>query len=347
MSHQTGIQPNEKLRSYFVKSQDGSIRLMKITIQNEELVLDQYREPGGSWEDDYNRLVLPLLESDHPCYLLYRLDKPSQTGYEWLFICWSPDVSPVREKMLYASTKATLKMQFGGTQIKDEMFGTVKDDVSLQGYMKHIAASNCPAPLTFSEEELQNIKKSETGVDISIDTRHQTIQGLAMPISDAAIEKLFDMKEGIVDYIQLSIDLVKEEINLESCEPTTVTSLCRRIPKDAARYHLFNFKHSYDGDYLKSIVFIYSMPGYNCSVKERMMYSSCKAPLVSVIEQKVELEITRKVEIDSGSELTEEFLINEIHPKTNIHKQKFAKPKGPPNRGARRITRPPQEEGSV
>jgi len=31
----------------------------------------------------------------------------------------------VRQKMLYAATRATLKTEFGGASIKDEMFGTV------------------------------------------------------------------------------------------------------------------------------------------------------------------------------------------------------------------------------
>lgn len=30
-------------------------------------------------------------------------------------------------------------------------------------------------------------------------------------------------------------------------------------------------------------VFIYSMPGYNCSIKERMLYSSCKGPFTDTI----------------------------------------------------------------
>lgn len=46
-----------------------------------------------------------------------------------------------------------------------------------------------------------------------------------------------------------------------------------------------------------------------------------------------------QLEIDDGKELTEEFLYEEIHPKRNLHRPAFAKPKGPPNRGARRITK--------
>ena len=37
------------------------------------------------------------------------------------------------------------------------------------------------------------------------------------------------------------------------------------------------------------------MPGYKCSIKERMLYSSCKSPLVDVAEQDMKMEIVKKV----------------------------------------------------
>lgn len=36
-------------------------------------------------------------------------------------------------------------------------------------------------------------------------------------------------------------------------DATEVKDLPKRIPKDAARYHFFRFKHSHEGDYLESI----------------------------------------------------------------------------------------------
>ncbi|XP_023244061.1 twinfilin-2-like, partial [Centruroides sculpturatus] len=139
-----------------------------------------------------------------------------------------------------------------------------------------------------------------------------------------------------VDFFQ-SIDIDKEEINLESFEDTTIELLPSRIPNDHARYHVFRFPHNYEGDHIISIVFVYSIPGYNCPVKERMLYSSCKSQLIEIIEGKIGIEIAKRIEIDDASELTKEFLIDEIHPKKNIFRQKFAKPKGPSNRGARRL----------
>ena len=55
----------------------------------------------------------------------FRLDSQNSLGYEWLFITWIPENAPVREKMIYASTKATLKSQFGSGQIKEDILGTI------------------------------------------------------------------------------------------------------------------------------------------------------------------------------------------------------------------------------
>lgn len=42
-------------------------------------------------------------------------------------------------------------------------------------------------------------------------------------------------------------------------------------------------------------VFIYSMPGCKCSIRERMLYSSCKGRLLDAAEQDFQLEIAKKV----------------------------------------------------
>lgn len=39
---------------------------------------------------------------------------------------WNNFSFQVRQKMLYAATRATLKKEFGGGHIKEEIFGTVK-----------------------------------------------------------------------------------------------------------------------------------------------------------------------------------------------------------------------------
>ena len=59
---------------------------------------------------------------------------------------------------------------------------------------------------------------------------------------------------------------------------------------------------------LAPAVFIYSMPGYSVPIKERMMYSSCRNAVVEVIEATLGIKLEKKIEIDTGAELTEDFL---------------------------------------
>lgn len=38
----------------------------------EQLVLSDYKNVKNGWEKDYDKLVIPLIEDDQPCYILYR-----------------------------------------------------------------------------------------------------------------------------------------------------------------------------------------------------------------------------------------------------------------------------------
>ncbi|XP_037539568.1 twinfilin-1 [Nematolebias whitei] len=346
MSHQTGIQARNDVKEMFASARGGDqYRVLKIVIEDEQLVLGGYNKASKKWDQEYDSLVLPLLEDDMPCYILYRLDSTNNQGYEWILLAWSPDHSAVRHKMLYAATRATLKKEFGGGHIKDDIFGTSKDDLNLHGYKKYLTSQAAPLPLTAAEEELRQIKLNEVQTDISVDTKQQTLQGVAFPIDSEAAEALKQFRQKKVNYVQLKIDTKSEIIRLCSTEPTELKDLSKRIPKDSPRYHFFLYKHSHEGDYLESTVFIYSMPGYKCSIKDRMLYSSCKNNLIDMVESKIKIEIEKKLEIGNGDELTGDFMYEEVHPKQHAHKQLFNKPKGPAGkRGGRRITQLPGEE---
>ncbi|KAG7522814.1 twinfilin-1 [Solea senegalensis] len=345
MSHQTGIQAGNDVKKIFASARNGDeYRVLKIIIENEQLSVGTAKRASKQWDQEYDSLVLPLLEDTMPCYILYRLDSSNNQGHEWIFLAWSPDIASVREKMLYAATRATLKKEFGGGHIKEEIFGTTKDDLNLSGYRKYMTSQAAPLPLTAAEEELRQIKLQEVQTDIGVDTKQQTLQGVAFPLHRDAVAALERFRDKEINYVQLEVDSDHELIRLCNTEPTELRDLPKRIPEESARYHFFLYKHSHEGDYLESTVFIYSMPGYKCSIRERMLYSSCKNPLVDMVENTLNIEIEKKLEIDNGDDLTSDFMYEEVHPKQHAHKQIFAKPRGPTGkRGGRRITRPPTE----
>ena len=48
------------------------------------------------------------------------------------------------------------------------------------------------------------------------------------------------------------LDLDSEKVNLTRSGMLSVEDLPSAVPSDAARYHVFRFKHSHEGDYLES-----------------------------------------------------------------------------------------------
>ncbi len=76
---------------------------------------------GGELSEDYGRALPGCLDENQPAYVLLRLDTRTGLGYEWLLLSYAPDSAPVRQKMLVAATRATLKAEFGLAHIRDEL----------------------------------------------------------------------------------------------------------------------------------------------------------------------------------------------------------------------------------
>ena len=76
MSTQTGIRANDELNQFFAKCREDAnrsrYRMIKVVIANEELTLDLSKDAIDDWKQDWDKMVLRNIESDEPCYLLYR-----------------------------------------------------------------------------------------------------------------------------------------------------------------------------------------------------------------------------------------------------------------------------------
>ena len=60
------------------------------------MVPDAYSKPTGSWEDDMDSMIQPVLKDKEPCYILYRLDeRNSHQNFLWVFITYIPDFALV------------------------------------------------------------------------------------------------------------------------------------------------------------------------------------------------------------------------------------------------------------
>lgn len=272
---------------------------------------------------------------------------------QWLFVSWTPESSAVRDKMIYASTKSTVKQEFGSGSIFADYFIAGPEDLSVDAVTKYIERKQHIRDghidmneLSTSEQELQQVKLDEAALCADLmaaalnskDKQNKSLPNIEMPIADEAITALYDFKQGKSAYIQLSIDPKSETILLEKNEPASGFDLSKKsigslTPKDHARYHLVSYNHQHNKKPTKATLFIYSIPSSGCPVKERMLYSSVKNSLLQVIqeESKIGICVDRRIETDDPSELTEKFLYEELYPAdtSQATPTAFVKPKGP------------------
>ena len=68
-------------------------------------------------------------------------------------------------------------------------------------------------------------------------------------------------------------------------------------------------------------------PG-NKSIKNRMLYPLMKRAVLTIAEQEAGLTITKKFEVEDPSEITEQGVTEDLHPKTAA-RSGFSRPKRP------------------
>jgi twinfilin-like protein len=119
-----------------------------------------------------------------------------------------PDKAKVREKMVYSSTKATLKLQLGGGLFVQEIFGTVPKDFTLESYNKYIASQQAEAPLT--RAEMDRKEEEESGGVFVGGQGTGAIPGVQFPVEENVLASLKKLKDGSINYVQLIIDPNRE-----------------------------------------------------------------------------------------------------------------------------------------
>lgn len=177
MVYQIGIYVMEELKEFFVKVWVGFVWFIKVVIEDEQFVLGVLQELVGCWDQDYDRVVLLLLDVQQFCYLFYCFDLQNVQGFEWFFFVWLFDNFFVWLKMLYVVIWVIVKKEFGGGYIKDEFFGIVKDDFFFVGYQKYLLFCVVFVLLILVEREFQQICINEVKIEISVESKYQILQG--------------------------------------------------------------------------------------------------------------------------------------------------------------------------
>ncbi|KAF4578506.1 actin-binding proteins ADF family protein [Pleurotus pulmonarius] len=350
MSATSGIGISQELVDEFSNAVDTKvIRFIKVSIQNESLVHDESIQGAGTFQDDL-AMLQNVVEDNTPAYILGRLDDPPA---EWIAISYVPDSAKVRDKMLYASTRASLMKSLGSTLFTDSLFATSKDDLTTDSYAAHRRHVNAPKPLSAREQEMEDIKAAEREASGGIyegsraRKNHLGNDSVGMKWEDGVTEAIEALGAGqgcSLLVFTINVTSSSEKLHLHSSSDITVDQLRSSILPSDPCFALFAWPRVQ-----REIYWIYSCPS-NSPVKNRMLYSSCS--LATFLAAKALLSsyptstvASRKIETSDPQELDEAFLVSYLdldtaaaaasivpsHADTG-EKKPFARPRGPGRR---------------
>jgi len=245
-----------------------------------------------------------------PCYIFYRYK--DEGNAPWALISWLPESTPVKQRMVYATAVVSTIVLVGSENVSKQVsYNTQKqlawddfkqEEVKLKNKEDFLAEEN-DASLPFSNRELaqRQVEREERQARVEMGTKAKEASGfnrVASRLTEEAEQGFKEMATGAHTWVQLSLDAAFKSIELrEKKTPSGVAALGDLLHKTEPQFYLYTFKDNIP-------ILIYCCPEKGPTIKNKMVYSTCKATLADTILQCGFSEI-KKLDIRGADELTE------------------------------------------
>lgn len=155
MSTQSGITISSQLNDAYKNLSTNSALIIKLSSDFTELIPDQIITGSDNTTSTTKDITIlePMFEKlinqisqefPHPSYIVISYNSNQY------FISFIPDIAPIKQKMLYASTKNSLITSLGGNKLIKKFAWTELDELTLNYFLKSI-----------DDDQGSNIKKKE------------------------------------------------------------------------------------------------------------------------------------------------------------------------------------------
>jgi twinfilin-like protein len=223
-------------------------------------------------------------------------------------MCYIPNASPVRSKMVYASSKAALKSGLGNDKFVHDYNVTTKEEITIDDYAGSLKGVGQEVVMS-SDERMYHETRHEHSQGSS-EGKVSAIVGVPIKVADSTLEALKGIKSGKHATVELIIDPNTETLSSATPNNTPLGSL--KYPEREPRYFVHSFQHTHDGQSQTKLLFIYYCPN-KAIPKLKMLYSTCKANIIKIFESLAITDV-HNLEANEPDELTEELVLADIHP---------------------------------
>jgi twinfilin-like protein len=120
-----------ELERAFADAQGGKVRFVKVAIDGEAFVVSAVGAASSDVRRDAQTLVAEYLPGDQAAFVLFCLDV-NVPALRWILLAFVPEGVNVRDKMLYSSSRESLKKQLGMNYFVGEFHATETVNYRLQ-----------------------------------------------------------------------------------------------------------------------------------------------------------------------------------------------------------------------
>lgn len=342
MSTQSGIVASKKLLDKF---QNLSNQTLVVTVSDDQTHLEEdesYVQPAssdlasvfGGLKDHFSRIY------PQPGYAIF----PQPESTEFVFVAFIPDLAPIRQKMLYASTKNTLIQQIGSGSFGNKyiLALTELEELTPEHFHHTIRSDTDPSLLTSDERVLQDINRLQA-LSVSHDSQSAFKKELPSIHGHASSSLLFEIEPSLDQVLHQDLHKRLVVINIDAKEHLVLTSQAKDVSVgtliDSTRlalegsdvtplYIMYGYAPS-------KVAFIYLCPS-GSKVRDRMVYAANKKGLIAHLKSEYFSadQLDKVLEVGDLDELETSVLedapaSDTAAPKTSL---RFTKPKGPRRR---------------
>ena len=323
---------------------DSATRFIKVVITEESLSLDCQGDCAGSAQDDFPAMVSSSIRAEEACLVLYCLtDEGEASGTifntgslsigcaakakEWSLLCFIPESSKVRDKMLYSACREDIKAALGrplfsrdyGADTVEEMTWTAfkgdavtdksiyvsekerviqESDAASNAERSGVIKSNVIAMLPFDFTE---------DVTSALSTLQDNIAGRssATGMMITVLELYMHDETFSLTGVDAPTDVGKGK-GMQEVAAASVSSFSTFINSEHGRFYVIHSPAAAETDeaaskVLHGMFFVYSCP--DCTpVRTRMTLSSSKATMLAKLDE-AGMRFTKCVEIREPADI--------------------------------------------
>jgi len=326
--HQSGISVNEELKKAFVAAQeDKSLLYIKISIESEAFKKTASGKLTSSKKTDFES-VRAALEERKPCYIIMRA---TQEG-KWVLILYVPELSYVRDKMVFASSVSALKDGLGTSSFLADFSISSPKECTLEEF-NHDNQEIAQKDIMTIQEQLKHDAQNESALSMG-ESKVSAMLDVPIKLSDEATLSMDKLLKSSVDTVLYRMNPDSEVLEVDTSGNLKIEAITAKFPKNEPRFVIHSFAHDHDGHKIKSFVFFYFCPDV-AKPKLKMMYSSCKGIVIKVALA-AGIDLKKNLEASEPNEITAAVVLTELYPKKD-EKVAFKKPSAGGGKGKSRI----------